>query len=280
MLRLTLPLLALIVAACVERAAPPTPVAVRTSDAVPYSLNAPDAVFELPGELTEASGLAVLPSGRLATVQDEDGLVYELDPATGRVVNRTRFDGAGDYEGIEWGGDALWVLKSNGDLYRLVAGEPVENIETPLASRNDTEGLAWDARGQRLLIAAKAHPGRKLGHVRAIYAVDPATRQMAPAPAFVLDRRVVDTPDAEFRPSALAIHPATGLLYVLSSVRKAIAVLDRDGDLVEVVDLPPRLFRQPEGLAFLPDGTLFIESEGSGGRAVLVRYSTIPTTTN
>lgn len=279
MLRLSIALMALLVAACAERTAPaPT----RTSDtagaqaahaAIPYRLEAPDAVFRLPGALREASGLAVLPSGRLATVQDEAGIVYEIDPATGRVLHETPFAGGGDFEGIEWGADALWVLRSNGDLYRLVAGQPAERIRTPLKSRNDCEGLGWDAARKRLLIAAKAYPGEGLGHVRAVYAFDPATR--AVSLAFTLDRRRLDTPDGEFRPSAVAVHPTSGLVYVLSSARKAIAVVDPDGRLVATADLPSRLYPQPEGLAFLPDGTLFIESEGAAARATLLRFSPV-----
>lgn len=273
-LRLVLALLAPFAAGCAD---PPAavPVAAAPDSVVvrPYRLSTPDTVFALPAALREISGLTVLPSGRLAAIQDEDGLVFEIDPLTGTVVAETPFAAGGDFEGIEWAADTLWVLRSNGDLYRLARGEPVEVIPTPLSSRNDTEGLAWDAASRRLLIAAKEHPGGDLWGVRAVYAFDPATRRLSAAPVLVIDLAGVDTPLGGFKPSAIAVHPVSGEVYVLSSVRRAIAVLARDGSLLTVADFPPTILPQPEGLAFAPDGTLYVASEGGDGAGTLARFS-------
>ena len=245
-------------------------------DVLPYRLDAPDAVIALSGELTETSALTVLPSGRLGTLQDETGTLYEIDPATGAVVDRLVFDGAGDFEGLELAGDAVWALRSDGDLFRLArdsTGTPTaRKVETPLKSRNDTEGLAYDAANHRLLVACKEWPGPDLDDVRAIYAFDLATETMAERPVYLLDQAAVDT-DLRFRPSALAIHPATGQIYVLSSVRRAIAVLDPDGTLLGVADLHLDAAPQPEGIAFAADGTLYISSEGTTGPGTLLRFA-------
>jgi len=40
-----------------------------------------------------------------------------------------------------------------------------------------------------------------------------------------------------------------------------------------VKKLDKDIIRQPEGIAFMPDGALIIASEAAGGRAVLVKYS-------
>lgn len=270
-------LLALVLAACGD-----TP---RTSPAdpeelpIPYRLGAPDARLPLPAALQEISGLTVLPSGRLGAVQDEVGVIFEVDPATGSIVDRLRFAGSGDYEGIALVPDeAVWVLRSDGDLYRVArdsAGAPqTRKVETILRGRNDTEGLVFDAARNRLLIAAKEWPGPDLGDVRAVYAFDLATETVDPTPVVLLDRDAVDGVD-NFRPSALAIHPATGELYVLSSVRKAIAVVGAGGRLRAVVPIPVDVAPQPEGLAFFPDGTLFVASEGPIGAGLLLRYAPV-----
>ncbi len=242
-----------------------------------YRLDAPDAVVELPAELVEVSGLTILPSGRLGAVQDEAGTIYEIDPATGAIVDRLPFEGAGDFEGLALVPDrAVWALRSDGDLYRVFRdslGTPsVRKVETALRSRNDTEGLAYDAAGDRLLIACKEWPGPGIDDARAVYAFDLATETLSERPAFTLARAAVDS-DANFRPSALAVHPTSGQIYVLSSVRRAIAVVDRDGGLVAVTDLPAQFAPQPEGLAFAADGTLYVASEGGNGTATLLRYT-------
>lgn len=260
-------------AACADRAAP---AALAPTEAVPYRLDAPDAVVELPARLQEISGLTVLPSGRLGAVQDESGVIYEIDPASGRVTSQLPFAGRGDYEGIELTPDAVWVLRSDGDLYRVAqdsAGRvATRRIETALRRRNDTEGLAYDAEGARLLIACKEDPGEGLGEVRAIYAFDLATETLSATPVVVLDRRRVDG-RAAFKPSAIAVDPRSGNLFVLSSVEKALAVIGPDGTLQALRPLSPRLFPQPEGVAFDAAGTLYIANEGPLGAGTLLRFS-------
>ena len=267
-----LPLLVLL-AAC---ARPDAPTVDPEDRRLPYDLASPDLVISLPAVLQEVSGLTVVPSGRLGMVQDEAGVVFEVDPATGAVVDRLAFAADGDFEGLALGPDALWALRSDGDLFRVwrdEGGQPrSRRVETALKSRNDTEGLAYDAAQNRLLVACKEWPGPDLDDVRAVYAFDLATETVSEAPVILLDRAALDA-GARFKPSALAVHPATGELYVLSSVRRALAVIGTDGALVSVTDLPARYAPQPEGLAFAPDGTLFVASEGPTGPGTLLRYA-------
>lgn len=259
---------------CGARSAPPASAAAADTTATAgYRFAAPDAVARLEPRLREISGLTVLPSGRLAAVEDEHGVVYELDSATGAVLQANRFAGAGDFEGVEWDGAALWAVTSSGDLFRMAPGAAVERVETPLASRNDIEGLGWDSERRRLLLAAKEDPGNGLGRVRAVYAFDPAARQLDPEPALALPRERLDGAGQPFKPSGIAIHPATGQAYVLSATRRAIAVVGADGTILAVAELPRSVLPQPEAIAFAPDGTLFLASEGPSGPATLVRYS-------
>ena len=270
-------LLLLALAACTDVSSVPTPATPTgdPEDPPPYDLAAPAAVLRLAPELREISGLTVLPSGNLGAIQDERGTIYELDPASGRIVDRLPFRGSGDFEGIELAEDAVWALRSDGDLYRVYrdsTGTPTSRkVETGLKGRNDTEGLGYDGEG-RLLIACKEWPGPGLDDVRSIWAFDLATETLSPAPVALLDRRQVDGRTA-FKPSALAVHPISRRVYVLSSVRHAIAVLSPDGVLLAVLSFPARLVPQPEGLAFTRDGTMYVSSEGPSGSGTLLRYA-------
>lgn len=274
---LAIPVLVTLIAATCGEPAPAAEAAGERAPVlpnVPYALATPSAAFDLPADLREISDLTVLADGTLGAVQDEDGILFSLDPATGEVLRQTSFKERGDFEGVERAGDDVWALSSDGTLYRIRVGAAeveAERVETELAGRNDTEGLAYDAAGNRLLIACKENPGTGLGNVRAVYAFSLATRTLSSEPVFTLDRQLVDA-ERSFKPSAIAIRPGTGEVYVLSSVRKAIAVVAPDGTLRTLIDLPEALYAQPEGLAFLPDGTLFISNEGPDGPATLLRF--------
>lgn len=243
-------------------------------DGAPYRLDEPDAVLPLPRELDEISGLTVLPSGRLGAVQDEEGTIYEVDPATGQIVSQLTFRDRGDFEGIALTDDAVWALRSDGVLFRVSRADNghvlTEAFETPLSIRNDAEGLAFDAARNRLLIALKEDPGPGLDGMRAVHAFSLDTRTLSRRPVILLDRSVLDGPST-FKPSGIAVHPRSGRVYVLSSVRKALAVVAPNGTTEAVFPFPDGLVPQPEGIAFAPDGTLFISSEGSPG--LLLRYA-------
>jgi uncharacterized protein YjiK len=266
--------------ACTRSGGEQTREAAPAAEAVRYRFGEPDTVFTLAPALREISGLTPLGPDRLCAVQDEDGVLYVLDPQTGAITERRRFDGAGDYEGVEVVGDTVWVLQSNGTLHEVtdaLSGEPTRVAhETSLRSRCDAEGLGYHAARHLLLIACKEDPGLELSAVRAIYAFDLREKRLFERPAFLLDRRPLDADGTSFKPSALAVHPRTGEVYVVSSVRKALAILDREGGLVAAIALPGRLYRQPEALTFLPDGTLFIANEGGDGAATLLRFSEVP----
>ncbi len=265
----------------------------------PYTFDRPDALFRLPNSLREISGLTVLDDQTLGAVQDEKGKLYLLNIHTGEVEDDPRFDKDGDYEGLARVGDRVFVLRSNGTLYEITnwRAKKLETVKhkTFLGAKHDTEGLAYDATNARLLIACKEFAGKGLKNRKAIYAFDLETETLLDEPVFTIDTRAfTEQTDAGgindqirravqpaidlsgFKPSALGLHPITGELYVLSSVRKALVVLNAEGMITAVWVLPKKRFRQPEGLAFLPNGDLFIASEGSGKKAVLMRFNYHP----
>lgn len=267
-------LLALLLGGCagpVEDPVEPRSDHAATADGAPYAFDRPDRALELPGALLEVSGLGAYDAGRLAAVDDETGVVFVLDARSGAVVGRIPFGADGDYEGVERVGDRLFVLRSDGTLLAVSAlpdgTAVVAAHETGLSAESDTEGLALDAAGNRLLIAAKRDPGGDLDpdRHRAVHAFDLASETMVPGAALVLDLDALESAlgvEEGFSPSGLAVHPESGALYVLSSRPPALAELSAEGTLLGAWTLPPDTFEQPEGIAFLPTGELLIASEG------------------
>jgi len=260
--------------AAVQSAAPPAENAVSISAGASYDFESPSASVDLPEALREISGVTVLPDGRLAAVQDEAGVLFILDAESGAVLSEQPFAGPGDYEDVAHAAGAVWVLEANGTLFEIPESGTAREHETPLKKKCDAEGLAFDSARSRLLIACKEDPGEGFDEDehRAVYAFDLATGSLLEEPVFLLQRSELDSDD-NFKPSAIGVHPLTGEIYVMSSVRRAIAILAPDGRLARVVDLPAGRNAQPEGMAFLPDGTLFISNEGPDAPATLQRFA-------
>ncbi len=265
-----------------------------------YDFDNPDVVFELPKALKEISGLSVLDENHLAAIQDEKGKIYKISIDQGKLEKETRFAKDGDFEGIELAGKDLYVLRSDGDIYRIRnfdaknPGKEVDSkkYETFLSQKHDTEGLGYDSLNNRLLVVCKEDPGSGYKNSRTIYAFDLASHKLQKDPVLVIDLNQLEqmTPDnplnsfirklaaplkdlSGFKPSAIAVHPVTGQTFIVSSVRKLLLAYDDEGALNELWLLSEDLFRQPEGLAFLPNGDLFIASEGGNGRGKLMRFN-------
>lgn len=232
-----------------------------------------DAAFVLDAELEEISALSLGPEGQLLAVQDEEGYIYRLDPATGRIAQRDRFAGDGDYEGIEWVGEWIYVLESNGRLSRTPADEPSRNatkrIRLDLPGGCDAEGLAWDASQERFLVACKAADGVKAAEGRSVFAFTAEGKRRAEQ--FFVDGSAFKAQGVDgFRTSAVAVHPTDGRIFLLSSHPPSLCVLDAGEPSCE--RLLQETMRQPEGLAFDASGALWISSEARGQKPVLHRF--------
>ncbi len=259
----TLGIVAFVGAACSDTATVPV---------LSYDLEAPSAVFHLSNDLKEISGITALDDGRLGAVQDEDGVLFILDIRSGTVTDTVPFAREGDYEGIARAGEAVFVLRSNGKLVEIADWQQDDpqttKHKTGLDDGCDAEGLAYDAAGRRLLIACKVNPNEDMEEIQAIYAFSLDTHELAGEPEVAIHTPTLD----DFKPSALAIHPVTGHLFVLSAAGKALIESTEFGTVVHQWELPGALFEQPEGLAFLPNGDLFISSEGNERDAIIARF--------
>ncbi len=249
---------------------------------VPYSFYAPDTVVSLDMRLEEISGLTALPNGNLGAVQDENGIVFILDQS-GRIQQEIEFGDDNDYEGIEFLDNRFYVMESGGDLYEFrgeSAGTSGRKTKTKFDNGNDVEGLGRI--GNDLLVACKGQgdAGDFKASGKGVYRVAPISGEIKSLVIEVdekdlenlLKRRHPNLEVNDFDPSAVAVNPIDQHIYLLSA-DMLLAIFSQEGDLLEVVPLQRELYRQPEGIAFFPDGTLFISSEAAGREPRLFKFS-------
>ncbi len=257
----------------------------------PYDLSQPDTTFILPAKLVEISGLANYNDEYLLAVQDEYGILFVIDIVTGVIIREIKFGKRGDYEGIEFVGNEVIVLKSNGTLYKFDYPEEkiteikAEEVKTSLDKKSEVEGLGYHKDGNRLLIASKESgifDGLK-SKGKSVFVYDLSNGELMENPVcsitkksikkYINDAGITLPSKIDFKPSAIAVHPITNELYILSSVGKALLIMDMDENILNFTQLNPYLFRQPEGLSFTSDGTMYISNEGMGINAKILKFS-------
>jgi uncharacterized protein YjiK len=271
-------------------------------DPFAYDLERQDARYILPDYLEEISGLSFIGKGKIACVQDEKAMIYVLNLEQQKIVKKYDFGKDADYEDIAVVGKTAYVLRNDGDIYRIKdyrkKDRNTKKFETPLNEKNDTEGLAYDPLTSSLLIACKGSPSidkdRPYAGYKAIYAFDLVKEELLEEPLFLIDLDRLDSykdqnafskfslrvakrlrlieSETSFEPSGLAIHPIYGDIYIISSVGKLLIILDRHGKVQDVKELSPIKFRQPEGICFSPSGDMYISNEGQGGQGYILKF--------
>lgn len=277
------------------------------SDYFGYNFDEPNDKFKLSKKLKEISGLCSYKDKWLAAVQDEKGAIYLINADNGEIEDVIEFSADGDYEGITIVDKVFYVLRADGVLFKITNWEKAEKdivttvINTNLGEINDTEGLTYDPTKKRLLIACKgsATIGEDEQHFRAIYAYDLKKSKFKVKPLFTLERKpfkafiknhVEENPaylaykkeikkakkQMLLEPSALAIHPITNDIYLLSAAGNSLLVLDRSYRIKHLKRLTKDHFEQPEGLTFNSKGDLFLSSEGLKKKARIYRFNYQP----
>ncbi|MEM9857643.1 MAG: SdiA-regulated domain-containing protein [Bacteroidota bacterium] len=249
---------------------------------VPYLVNEPTRILSLHSELEEISGLSFYQRNMLVAVQDEKGKLYFIDLANGEIKRELKFYKSGDYEGVEIIGDQVYVTESDGDIYvfsiKSQDQAEVERIKTAFSRDNDIEGLA-SIQGDIVLLTKASGEIKDNGiKGKAAYFYDDAKKEIDLDPLFsfrikdlehfIGDREYFNELK-DFDPSGFAEHPATKDIYIISADR-ALLILDPEYKIKEIVKLSRRIYKQPEGICFDPEGRLYISNEGDGARAKLV----------
>ncbi|MCB2409732.1 SdiA-regulated domain-containing protein [Hymenobacter lucidus] len=248
-----------------------------------YDWQQPTATYALPKELQEISGVALLSGQRLGCIEDQTGSIHIYNLATKKIESTLRFGKKGDYEDLARLKNGWLVLSSDGTLFKYSDQGSAASYSTGLTAANNPEGLSYDARTGTILVACKGAAGvGQPEQKRAIYRLDPTTYQAETKPAYLLDvaeiieldrRQGQGTTINKFAPSAVAIHPLTRHIFVLAASGNALVEMDTEGGLLAVQKLPRKLFPQPEGLAFAPNGDLYIASEmGDNGKSGVIQF--------
>lgn len=225
-------------------------------------------IINLPQALDEISGIAYYPKDTsIFAIIDEDGLLFKVSLNRPDEVKEWRFDKQRDFEDIVFLDSTFYVMVSNGDLDKITFDNDkiaVAKVDFPNASKkvNEFESMYFSADSNRLIMICKQCEDDKKSTLSSYYFSDSAHQfvnyqTMETEPLF----QKIGSKKEKIKPSAAAINPLTKELYVLCSVNKIIYIQDPQGKIKDLIKLDPKIYKQPEGMAFTPEGDLIISNE-------------------
>jgi uncharacterized protein YjiK len=237
--------------------------------------------WEMPAILLEISGLSYMGKDQFACIQDEAGVIFIYDTSTGKIDRSITFGAAGDYEGIALVNKTAYVVRSDGKIFEVnnidTTSPHIREYQTSLTAHNNVEGLTYDSKHNRLLLAIKGAE-TSASDYKGIYAFDLNTKKLAVEPLFKLsltDPALAGTKSKKLnnalQPSEIAVNPITGDIYLAEAVNPQLFILDATGKIKARHKLNGNVFTQPEGLAFSPDGELYISNEGKEGSGNILK---------
>jgi hypothetical protein len=240
----------------------------------------PAALWIMPPELREISGLALTADGRLLAHDDEVGRVYVLDPRSGVILKQFTIGTAvrGDFESIAVAGSDIYLLASNGILYQFREGEdgggvPYSAFDLHLAHECEFESMAFEKDSDWLVMPCKRVMNKQIKDALVIYRwrlQGPESTKLSTV-TIPLARLIGGTGWKGFHPSDMTIDPTTGNFVMISSHEKGLIEMTPTGDLVRARPLPSG-HNQPEGVAITKDNILIISDESNKAPAAITLY--------
>jgi uncharacterized protein YjiK len=216
---------------------------------------------------------------------DEKGIIFYLDKNNAGIVREFQFSTSkGDYEDIAMANDIVYVLRSDGMLYRIVTDSSgkqksfdLGKIELPGAV--DFEALYFDPDKKAVIMICKNCDADDKKIVSA-YAYYPDSIGFVNKPIYSIDvakvKELSPRETSRFQPSAARIHPVLKKIFILSSASNQLVITDTNGNVEGVYMLAKKLFPQAEGLTFKTNGEMFISNEALGEKATLLKFNYIP----
>ncbi len=247
-----------------------------------YNLDKPKEM-QLGKVLNEISGLAYDDAtGNLLAISDSKEKIFEirvknnkLKDLTGKVI-----PSGSDLEDLAKVDNTVYILQSKGIIKAVAPGAQdstgVQSYELGIGGQNDFETLYYDPTADGLVMMCKTCSHEKGHHIRTAYRFDLKTRQFDTTAFFTIAKSSIEDllkdNDIKFDPSAAAIHPINKRLYILSSAGNLLVIADTRGKVVEAFKLNPDKFPQAEGIAFAPNGDMYISNEGKQGKTTLLLF--------
>jgi uncharacterized protein YjiK len=244
-----------------------------------YELGKPQK-SQLGKVLNEISGISYNPNdSSLLAISDSKKKVFEINLKRLRLRDYSNeiIGPDQDIEDIVNLEDSIYILSSKGQIYEYVRGKGdsaiIKSYMLNANGKNDFETLYFDSAARGLVMLCKSCAADKGKQQRSAYRFDLSSKQFDTTALYHISttdvKKMMKDDDAKFDPSAAAINPIDKKLYILSSAGNLLVIADSNGKPISAYNLNPDDHPQAEGIAFAPNGDMYITNEGKYGTPTL-----------
>jgi hypothetical protein len=225
--------------------------------------------INLPIELDEISGIVYYPKDTsVFAIIDEFGWLYKIHLTGNRQIGKWKFSAQGDYEDLVMIDSIFYALQSNGNIITFTFGgkNTVLKHDSQFPDKgNEFEILFYDSVLHKLsLICKDCDSDKKKSLTRFFF--DPVRKTFDDTTMGIDVKKIaimMGEKNLKLKPSAAAIHPITGEIYIVSAVNDLLVITDQQGNAKISYKIDGKLFKQPEGITFTPNGDLLISNEAA-----------------
>ncbi|HEX2630762.1 MAG TPA: SdiA-regulated domain-containing protein [Chitinophagaceae bacterium] len=255
-----------------------------------YIIDKPE-IYDLSPKLDEISGICWINDTTMYANNDESGKIFAInltninDPDYANVkfgCKGCEIKSKDDYEDITKVGDAIYVLISTGKIIKVTNYRSEDSLQAEVVAQlpgneNEFESLYYDKAVHSLILLCK-NCHKEKDKIRSAYRFDLESNTLVDTPYYQLSmdevRMKVNDRTQEFRPSAAAINPIDGKLYMVSSIGKLLVIADRKGKVENAFHISAVNFAQPEGITFADNGDMYISNEvATEQNATLLKFA-------
>ena len=239
-----------------------------------YVLDEPGRIL-LKRPLKEISGIYYINDKKVVAINDEEGKLFFINPDNGNF-EVVAFGKKDDYEDLVKADSAYYVLNSKGHLFEIQESDNklVATYTNDFGKKMEFESLCYDKANAQLLLICK-ECGKNSASIES-YRFSLSEKKFITDPYFSIAwrdiQRLGKDNTIECKPSAAAINPIDGKLYIIASVGSVLLQCTINGALEAVYKLNRDHFPQAEGITFTSSGDLYITNEGGEGKASLLKF--------
>ncbi len=236
-------------------------------DTPDYTLSDPK-ILRLPTDLDEISGIAYYSKDTsVFAIIDEDGILFKIPLKDPRKVRKWTFDKKRDYEDLVLIDSTFYVLISKGDVLRLkFNGDSIQTEKSDFSDADKTtmefESL-FALNDSTLVMICKEceQDDKEIVSSYTFHISDSAGTYKDFIRFSTIELNAKQNLKGKLKMSAATLHPLTGDIYMISSIQNVLYVTDKDGNYKASYELNPIIYKQPEGIAFTPEGHMIISNE-------------------